>query len=269
MQLRRLSAALVAVVSLAALSGCGNSASTDDDAKGPGTQRQTPVLLSAASFGKTMAQAQAKAQSMHVTGEVAVAGQTASMTMNASIGKNPSLKTIAMDMTMDMGAQGKLQMRLVDSSMYLTGTMLPAASKPWVRFDLGDPKNPFGQMMDQMLSSVDPDKVEDMYASIKRLEDLGPETVDGVDTRHYSVTVNMQDAIKALGMDKVKGISLQDVLKQLPKTYTSDVWLDSAQRPVQMKYSLSGSETVMHYSDWGKPVSIKAPPASQVRTVKL
>ncbi len=65
----------------------------------------------------------------------------------------------------------------------------------------------------------------------------GPETIDGVPTDRYLVETT------------VEGIG------------TMQVWLDSKDRPV--KVSLSGS-TTSTYSDFDEPVTITAPPASEI-----
>ena len=53
---------------------------------------------------------------------------------------------------------------------------------------------------------------------------------------------------------------------KLPDQLTYDLWLDDQDRPVQMEVDLEdqGSVTVK-MSDYDQPVTIKAPPASQVQ----
>ena len=262
MNRRRFAAAVVAVVSLVSLSSCGDQPPIDESS-GPGKQQQTE--LTAATFGKTVADAQAKAKTMHATVSMLTDAGQVKMAMDAKLGS--TLDTFAMGMTMRTGGYGDVDMRLVHSSMYMSGSAFPSTGKPWVRVRLDDPGNPFGAMFKQILSSVDPDKVRLMYDQIADLEQVGVERVDGVDTQHYRVTVRTSDTVKALGLDQAKGPEVARLLKRLPETTTSEIWLGPGQLPVQVTSGYGSAIMTMHYSHWGEPVSIKAPPASQVRTV--
>ena len=51
---------------------------------------------------------------------------------------------------------------------------------------------------------------------------------------------------------------------QLPKTISYDIWLDGDARPVKLAMSSSEYSLDLHFSKWGEPVHVTAPPASQV-----
>ena len=53
---------------------------------------------------------------------------------------------------------------------------------------------------------------------------------------------------------------------KLPKTVTYDVWVDHDFLLHQLAMTVGGQHLLLKASDWGKPVTIKAPPASQVMT---
>ena len=91
------------------------------------------------------------------------------------------------------------------------------------------------------------------------------ESVDGVEARHYQVTVDTAKSLKASGLDKIGGLPLKELLKSMPKQTTSDLWLDSDNLIVKMTSDATASSTYeIHYSSWGKSVHVSAPPASQV-----
>jgi hypothetical protein len=52
----------------------------------------------------------------------------------------------------------------------------------------------------------------------------------------------------------------------MPKVITYDVWVDAGSRPVKIASGLQGISIEMHFSRWGEPVHVVAPPASQVGT---
>src|SRR5690606_36685311 len=109
-----------------------------------------------------------------------------------------------------------------------------------------------------------------------KVEDVGGEEIDDVDTTHYRATVDI-DAMAQFG-----GMS-DDLLEQtrglLGDTYDLDVWVDADGDVARMTWfvDLSASpdlpvgipdEGDIHYtittSDFGAPVDVSAPPESQV-----
>jgi hypothetical protein len=52
----------------------------------------------------------------------------------------------------------------------------------------------------------------------------------------------------------------------MPKKTTSDLWIDADNQLVKMSSGPSAGPTFeIHYSQWGSPVHVSAPPASQVQ----
>ncbi len=248
-----------------ALSSCGDRRAGEVNGSA-GAVRE----LTAAEFGTQISGAQLKAQSGHIEGTVTRAGKTLHMSGDFSAGS--SVDDIMMDMSMTAGVGKTMTFRLLDRVFYVKasgGLLTGDSGKPWVKIDLDDPDNPMGAWLDQMLSSLDPQRVEKLYASIKELKDLGMDQVDGVAARHYSVTVDTAQALKAMGLDNVPGVSAAELRAHLPATLTSQVWVDSHQRPVKITSTVSGTTTTFEYSAWGEPVKVNPPPAGQVGTPSL
>jgi hypothetical protein len=53
---------------------------------------------------------------------------------------------------------------------------------------------------------------------------------------------------------------------KLPKTVNYDMYVDSNFLLRELRITISGQKLVMKTSDWGKPVTVTVPPASQVMT---
>jgi hypothetical protein len=258
--LRRVLYAGLAAAMLVTLSGCGDEKAPGAEGSSDGTVRE----LTAANFGTSMASAQASARSAHLTGTVTSAGQT--FTMSGDVGVGRSIDTMQMSRSMKLGPGKSIAMRMVDRAFYLKasqGAMTDNPAKPWVKVDLDDPSNPFGAMLDQMLSNFEPDKVQQLYSAITSLNDLGVDDVNGVSARHYSVTVDTDRMLEVMDFE-VPGVSQEELKQSLPDEVTSQVWLDSENRPVKTTGKTGAGETEMYFTDWGKKVSITAPPADQV-----
>ena len=54
-----------------------------------------------------------------------------------------------------------------------------------------------------------------------------------------------------------------------PMSQKVDLWLDDQDRPAKMTTTTSGVTMQVTYSDWGAPVTITAPPADQVGSLKM
>jgi hypothetical protein len=263
--LRRLLAMLAAVVAVIALAGCGDT-QVGSGGRSDGTSSSIRELK-ASSFGRSMALAQSKARSVHLTGEgTTPSGETYHMSGDFEV-DGKSLADVQLGMTMTVGPGKKITVLLIDRVFYLKAsqsafTKNPA--RPWVKIDLNDPTNPFGAMLDQMMASFEPSKVQQIYSAITRLNNLGVDPVNGVPARHYTVTVDTSRMVSVLGLDSVPGFSRAQLMAQLPDEVTSQVWLDAQNRPVKTQSGIQGVSTEMLFTKWGEPVKITAPPANQV-----
>jgi hypothetical protein len=200
-----------------------------------------------------------------------------SMTGSMQYRTKPSLAyRMAFDQ-MKMGAEsipGGMEMLLVDRTMYLKMpmlTQLQPSAKPWYKVSLDEVGRQSGLNVDDILKQsqqVDPVQSTRMLTASKDVREVGKETVDGVQTTHYTGTYRVADAIAQLPADQKEAVrkAFADFGQgDIP----FDLWVDDQHLPRQMtmKPSLPTGGTMaltMKFRDFGKPVQITAPPASQV-----
>jgi hypothetical protein len=227
--------------------------------------------LTKATFASALTSATQTLNSVHMVMDFGAQGQhltmNADMSMNGASASDASLgqalKQISMSMSMVVPGKGTVAMRLVKGVMYVSasGQGIPASAKPWTKFDLNDPNNPFGSMFGN-LASMSPTQMGQAFRSISTLRNLGPAVADGIETTHYVVTIDTSKVADLMGVPAGTDLS------SLPATLTYNVWLDASSRPVEMATSISGTTMQMHFSKWNEPVHVVAPPASQVTTTK-
>jgi hypothetical protein len=293
MSFRRWAIPAVVVTSLAALSGCGSSDSTDgvtsptsqstvDESTGhadtgtsdtsensgsgsSGSGGATVDALTAKNIGLAMAKAATDAGSAHMVMTAGSASGTARMTGDIS-GLGKDLDALQMSMKMNIQGVGAAELRIVDSAFYVQIPALGTGSHSWVKVPLDDPNNPLGSVYGQLATLTDPEAIRASFSAFKKFTDLGTEKVDGVQARHYRVTVDTVRSLKASGLDRIGGLPTRELLKSMPKQTTSDLWIDSDNRIVKMSSDAAAASSFeVHYSKWGAPVHVSAPPPRQVQ----
>jgi hypothetical protein len=282
-RLRRWATTAVAVLSVVAVAACGANAANNpsdggsDDRGGAGassTTSDTPAgagasevdALTAKTLGVAMAKAATDAGSAHMV--MSGGSSMGNLTMTGDLGgMGQKLADQQLAMTMKIpGAgvgAGNAQMRIVDSALYVKIPGIGVGNK-WLKVSLDDPNNPLGSVYGQLATLTDPNAIKASYSAFKKFTDLGDDTVDGVEARHYRVVVDVVKSLKASGLDDIGGLSLKDVLKSMPKQTTSDLWLDGDNHIVKMRSDTAMGAFEIHYSKWGKPVHVSAPPARRV-----
>ncbi|XRQ06216.1 hypothetical protein ACN3XK_58300 [Actinomadura welshii] len=169
-----------------------------------------------------------------------------------------------------------MQQVLINRNIYMKMPMLSelgagSSAKPWIKMSLDELGRQSGLNIDQLLQQsqqMDPVQNTKMLTASKDAREVGKETVDGVETTHYTGTYRIEDALAQLPADQ------QEVIR---KGYAQsgmddmqfDVWVDGEQLPRKMAMkSGQTADGVMNmtftYRDFGRPVQITEPPASQV-----
>ena len=243
MKLKRFGAA-VAAMTLAVTAGCGSNESATES-----------TTLTKANFASAVTKAQSEVKTAHVEADISAQGQKFTMA-----GDVDGTNGVAADFTMSGAALGgNARFMLLDKVMYLQIPGLTPDDK-FVKFDLRNSNAPGAEMLEQMLNQVnqlDPSKSAQMFKAITSLKKQGTAEVDGVQTTHYAVTVDTQKALQALGMG---GAAMPG---QMPKTIEQEVWLDDRNLIRRMRMKQPNVTMDITYSQWGEPVDITAPPASQ------
>ena len=159
------------------------------------------------------------------------------------------------------GAQA-MEMILVGQAMYMKSPDLGAGDK-WLKIDLSDPDSIFGMIG----KATDPEVMFKAMEAPKKLELVGSEDVDGVETNHYRITLDPAQYLDAMDFPAA-------MADMLPKEMVTEMWVDADNLPRKFAQTLeipavgggkaTSSTTEGSYSDFGADVEIEEPPASEV-----
>jgi LppX_LprAFG lipoprotein len=260
--LRRSLAALALPLMLAGLAACGS----DDE-------KAQPAASSSSTSGseETSDSEAGKVDPAAFIDDVKAgleASTTAKLTMHIDMGgqaiegegavdRSTTPPNVVMNMKSPALGGQAIELRLVDKVLYMN--MGQMTNNKFVSYDLSD-KNNLPPGMDQLTSTLNPlaafDSLEEGVQSVVL---VGDEEVNGEQLAHYKVTV---DSSK---LDQLKQLPTQ---ADLPKTVTYDIWLDDQNRIRKITMSTDMDSAPMtsevEFSNWGEPVDIAAPPASEV-----
>jgi hypothetical protein len=274
MKLRR-SAIAAAAATVLTLTACGASDELDDDSgdsssesddgtgsddADTGSDDDTGVSsagLTEDTFAQELTAAQIEAGSVTMDVTITSGGQV--ITAEGEVLTGADVEDSGVDMTMQVPGVGDLQMILVDGDFYMNLGQL--SQNKFVVIDLDDASNPlaesFGGLQEQFDVAATTEALED---AIVGFEEVGPETVEGVEAEQYDVTVNTEDMLGTLG-----AAGGGPAAAQLPETITYSFWTDEDNLPVKMTAEAGGLfELEFIYSDWGGPVEITPPPANRI-----
>ena len=159
------------------------------------------------------------------------------------------------------GAQA-MEMILVGQAMYMKSPDLGAGDK-WLKIDLSDPDSIFGMIG----KATDPEVMFKAMEAPKKLELVGSEDVDGVETNHYRITLDPAQYLDAMDFPAA-------MADMLPKEMVTEMWVDADNLPRKFAQTMevpavgggqaTSSTTEGTYSDFGADVEIEEPPACEV-----
>jgi hypothetical protein len=139
--------------------------------------------------------------------------------------------------------------------------------KQWVKLDLGQLGEEQGIDLNSLANtSPTPASALSYLRGSSNVREVGSESVDGVDTTHYKVTVDLERAAaKSTGAERqsLNRLIHASGTKKLPV----DVWVDAKGYVRKVVYSQkAGASKAVHITmnlhDYGAPVTVKPPPAS-------
>jgi hypothetical protein len=259
--------ALTAVVALPLVLGvaaCGagqktNSAGDSRPTPAPASSTAAPskaatqvAHFSTASFLPAMKTAMSSKKSLKSTMRMVAGGQV--MTISAVQTTSP------VAMAIDMNGKafgGKGRIVIVHGVMYVSMKSLTPSGK-YVKVDTSDSSDPLAASVGSMLQNMDPTKTFDAFdGGLKNVKFVRAETIDGVRLDKYAVTVDTAAALRAQGQKMPAG---------MPKTVDYTIWMGADRLVHRVAFDLPGVSMVMNISGWGQPVTIKAPPASDIVT---
>lgn len=263
--------AAAAVTAALAVSGCSGGGGGPAGANGTATAASGQSA--AMSLVSDVMSKASSAGTVKIQGTVSSAN-TGSLTLSGEEQYSPSVK---LSLTMQIESQQMSEV-LIGSTFYLDYPALSAqmGGKPWGRIDLAQAGGELGSLStlaDSAKNYNPTTQIEALIASGKVTKN-GTATVDGVQATHYSGHLNAGDLLQQTadnaGLTASQFKALQSTLQTAGISSESiDLWVGSDGLPVEIKYAAQSTaagevDTDMHLSDWGKPVQIGAPPASQV-----
>lgn len=267
--MRKIVVTLGATALAATLAACSSSAKHEGAAPPSGNGQvpgnTTPITgggpVEAAQFVAQATQATEKAQTVKLKESISLLGANVKVNGAMRFGGN----TIDASVTATTPG-GPVQVVVSDGDVYLKGLGLGKPGKPWTK-NAGA-----AQQISGALQQADPRKTLQMLSGVGTLRPVGKETVNGVPATHYSVTI---DLAKAAKQQPQLAELIDALIKQGVKVEAEQLWVDSQQRPVRVtttmrvpnpldKGKLMTTSQEADFIDWGKPVTITVPPASQV-----
>lgn len=149
------------------------------------------------------------------------------------------------ELTMKMeGMPGTLDVVVVDDRVYLSLPDIVGRGK-YFEVERGD--EAFGAFQGGLSPS---DSFSAIEAGLERVEEVGPDEVDGDPTTHYRLYVDADRASDATG---------QPVAPGQPETLVYDIWLDEDDQVRRLVYEVGDTKITMDLSDWGEEVAIETP----------
>lgn len=271
--------AMLVVPALLAACGQGTSVSTGSSRTSP-----APVLKDTLAAA---ASATRSAGTVRLTTEMTESSSQGTMILHGSgmFRLRPPIEG-SMRVTADLPVSNTsftVDERLIGPVLYMRSRELaaeiPVPTKPWIKLDfekMGKREGiDFGALMNAQGSNP-AQSLAYLQAASGGVQDLGTDTVDGVSTTHYHATVDPRKAMtNVIRMAPAsQRASLRSTYRHLfaltgALSYPVDAWVDAAGRVRRVRVTMSlpsNSEPVTMttgFSDFGAPVHVLAPPASQ------
>ncbi|MDT0267735.1 hypothetical protein RM844_15735 [Streptomyces sp. DSM 44915] len=284
----RLLTGIAGVALLAGTAACGSE--DGSDAEGRGGERNGSDVTDISAALQAAAETTAGMNSARFEGEMtAPAAAGGSMTMTGVMSWQPAL-AMEMNITSDElagtpGAPEEMVVRWVDNVMFMNmGPEFQAEmdGREWLSMDLnaiaeesGDPAMADAMAMGLESTNQDPAQQIAMLLSAPGIEEVGEESVNGVQTRRFSGTMSVEDAL-AQDQSGVTELLTEEEQRQLVtameqqgiESYDIDVWIDGSDLPVQIRQAYDTAEGPVEYevrySDFNTDVSVEEPAANTV-----
>jgi hypothetical protein len=210
-------------------------------------------------------------------------GQTGGMTAEGVFDQDEGELTLDMSNLMQgaTGAGSNARMKMIylqedgHTILYVNAPFLSKVlpnAPTWIKADLDKTAKMLGLSANDLLgqSAQNPSDTLDMLRTAGKVEKAGTDVIDGTNVTLYHATIDLVKAAELKGLPKEK---LQELTASgVPREIPVDVWIgdDGLLRQLRMSFDATeGGQPVsmlmtMKLSDWGRDVSVEAPPADQV-----
>jgi hypothetical protein len=259
------------------LTACGGGGDGGKQAKG-GASSPANAGLAAEQVVSTVSQKAGEIKTFQaaVSTTTSMSGQKTAMTGHIAYRLKPNLamKMIVPSMSVNGRQTGGFQEILLGDNLYMKMAALASRTggKAWIKLSLSKLGAQSGIDVKSLLNQsqqADPSASVRMLTASKDVRKVGTETVAGTQTTHYQGTYSVQEALAKLGSEQ-RAKMQELVAKTGLDKMEFDLWVDDQQLPRKMTVKSSAGAQVQTsstttYSGFNKPVSISAPPASQVK----
>jgi len=204
-------------------------------------------------------------------GEVMVSGAVDNETNVVSITTDLSSLLALGDMPLPLG-DGEMTV-LVDGSsgvVYLDASVLGgflSQGAAWVSIDLGALAEQSGESLDDLAGelALDPTDIARSLLDTENATEVGVETIDGVEAKHYEVSVDVAAMLATVPQADIDP-ALADI--ELPDTIVYDVWVtaDNQLRRVSFDTDIAGQSIALQLdlTTSGDALGVELPAASEV-----
>ena len=204
-------------------------------------------------------------------GEVMVSGAVDNETNVVSITTDLSSLLTLGDMPLPLG-DGEMTV-LVDGSSgvaYLDASVLGgflSQGAAWVSIDLGALAEQSGESLDDLAGelALDPTDIARSLLDTENATEVGVETIDGVEAKHYEVSVDVAAMLATVPQADIDP-ALADI--DLPDTIVYDVWVtvDNQLRRVSFDTDIAGQSIALQLdlTTSGDALGVELPAASEV-----
>jgi hypothetical protein len=271
---------------LVALAGCASSSSAGGT---PSTNRgssSSPLQTVQSAYASTIGQKSAR---LSLSENLNVAGHHITATGTGV----EDFAGHTLDSTLTVAGQ-QIEVRKLGQTLY---TRLPSAaasglpgSKPWVSINLSALlQHATGSSLSQLEAGQQDDPASILaylkQASANGLHRAGTASIRGVQTTKYTATIDLNKVAAAEG-GKLGSVTRSQIKTLGTSTYPMSVWVDAKGLVRQLSAQLSASPTTpsmpgsgssssvhvnvgatIQFYDFGTPVSVSAPPASQTNDI--
>lgn len=264
--------AVVPVVSLVVLTGCGSSeegsssggssssgssssssSGSEDSGSAEGAEAAAP--LTKGDFGDRIYAAfkDAGTLSFEIT-------QTGTASSKGSGEADISGDQVASRVTQEVQGAGTVEAIVLDGLFYIKSAQI--SGEKWLKVD-PRAKDGLGALVGSLGGNSDPAKLLQVMNKASAVTDEGTEEVGGVETTKYHVVLPREAFAETLGDNP-------QITQLLPANVEFDMWVDADDlvRKQVSELTVGGQKTAstITYSGFGEPVDIEAPPASETTT---
>lgn len=263
------------------LAGCGNATSgsaSPAPAAAPVSTSPAPTRFeSVALMNASLQQSTMQSAAAHMLSTISSGGQVT--TMNGDFRLDKVVKNYAFDFVLTQPdpktGTSEIHEVILPEGIYLEPKATATSKAPtrWLKLNTAssDPHvKTLVDLQNHLQRSMD---FSDTMPNSATITKTSPEQLDGIPTTRYDVTVDVMAAIKN-ARDATEQQQFAQLRGEGLTTLNASIWVDADNRPRKLHSDLplskvgkpGAADVAMDttLSDWGKPVSITAPPADQV-----